>query len=156
MTPEERRRELRRVWARVPQPVCQGKCAESCGPIAMSPEERRMIEERTGEPFETDFTCPLLKLGLCSVYDIRPMVCRLWGATEGMACPHGCLPPSGRLLTDDEGMAILADAMFIGGEPGAIDGDEMRRRMKDPVLRYVAEGMIATGSRNDRRKMLGG
>lgn len=155
MNQEERRRRLRRLWASVPQPVCKGKCADSCGVIDMSPEERAQIEERTGEPFKTDYTCPLLKLGQCSVYNLRPMVCRLWGAVEGMACPHGCLPPSGRLLSDDEGMSLLADAMFIGGEPGAIDGEEMRRRMQDPVMRLAAENMIATGKRNDRRRMLG-
>jgi hypothetical protein len=44
-----------------------------------------------------DYTCPALKDGRCSVYDVRPTLCRLWGVVEDMPCPWGCVPDGGRL-----------------------------------------------------------
>ena len=32
--------------------------------------------------------------GRCTVYAARPMICRLWGVAQGMACPWGCQPTS--------------------------------------------------------------
>lgn len=49
--------------------------------------------------------CPLLVDGRCSVYNARPMICRLFGAVEGMICKHGCKPAD--LLTDDEGFDLV-------------------------------------------------
>ncbi|MFQ5542344.1 MAG: hypothetical protein ACE5E2_05895, partial [Candidatus Binatia bacterium] len=41
-----------------------------------------------------DLTCPYLKDGLCSIHEVRPVLCQLFGATrdERMHCPHGCRP----------------------------------------------------------------
>jgi Fe-S-cluster containining protein len=38
--------------------------------------------------------CPMLKDGRCSVYDIRPAICRLFGAAADkmLECPKGCRP----------------------------------------------------------------
>ncbi|MFG1709158.1 hypothetical protein ACFLIM_38800 [Nonomuraea sp. M3C6] len=37
---------------------------------------------------------------------MRPLICRLWGATEGMPCEHGCVPERGR-LTDAEAQLLI-------------------------------------------------
>lgn len=37
-------------------------------------------------------TCPYLTDGRCSIYDARPMICRMWGVARTMPCPHGCEP----------------------------------------------------------------
>lgn len=50
----------------------------------------------------------------CSVYEIRPMICRLWGLVRGMPCPYGCRPEGG-LLPDEEGQRLLREAERIGG-----------------------------------------
>jgi hypothetical protein len=107
------RRELDAMYAEMPTLDCQGKCAEACGPILMSRVEWERIEER-GEvgPLGPDLTCPLLDGERCSVYDIRPTICRLWGMVESMPCLWGCKPS--RLLTDDEGGAFLERAGALG------------------------------------------
>ena len=49
--------------------------------------------------------CPLLRHGRCTVYAQRPLVCRLWGVTESMECPHGCRPV--RYLKYAQGQLLL-------------------------------------------------
>lgn len=51
----------------------------------------------------------------CAVYELRPMICRLWGATESLPCIYGCVPEGGRRLPDTEAYRLIAEAMRIGG-----------------------------------------
>jgi len=107
---------LDEIYAELPRLDCQGKCAESCGPILMTPLEEERILERTGRRvnFGPDLTCNMLtSLERCAVYDIRPTICRLWGLVESMPCPWGCKPD--RYLTDAEGHRILDRVAAIGG-----------------------------------------
>lgn len=112
--------DLEWVYARIPSVACKGLCWESCANIALGKAELAKIEEL--RPTETEQTvideralmivngpdgrCPHLEDRRCSVYDVRPGICRLFGVAEGMACPFGC-KPFGRLLTPDEGGAII-------------------------------------------------
>ena len=117
-----------RIYAGLPAIACQQKCAFFCGPIAVSWLEAKRLNGRqrikthpimtrieTGQSFgvgrriETDdcFKCPLLgEDGRCRAYDIRPGICRLWGLTEKMKCPHGCVPE--RWVTQQEAFEFLA------------------------------------------------
>lgn len=102
-------RAVEAVYARVPSANCKGLCHETCGPIPMTRFEHDRITARvgyrpppmlaTGEGDGDDaLRCTLLTPdNRCSVYDVRPLVCRLWGADEGMPCPWGCEPAGGRL-----------------------------------------------------------
>lgn len=98
---------LEALYAELPRLECAGRCAESCGPILMSPLEEANIVAAAGRlPGVTlDLTCTLLVNERCSVYAIRPAICRLWGLVESMPCLWGCKPE--RYLTDDEGYAFL-------------------------------------------------
>lgn len=60
-----------------------------------------------------EYYCPALRDGRCSVYDDRPTICRLWGATTSMPCPHGCAPEDA--LTQSESFELLALAAQAGG-----------------------------------------
>jgi Fe-S-cluster containining protein len=107
--------EIERLYARLPSIKCKGLCQDCCGPISMTDLEIRRIAERVpsfpstarqmpvrlasgqvviANGFVTDCdTCPLLTAdGRCSVYPIRPLICRLWGLVQSMRCPHGCTP----------------------------------------------------------------
>ena len=110
-------RTLDALYAKVPEGKCKGLCQESCGPIRMSRAEWLRIKKRAGSGATTlrpGGVCPLLTdAGNCSVYSIRPMVCRLWGVVESMPCPWGCMPEDG-LLADEEGYKLLHEA----GEAG--------------------------------------
>ena len=115
---------LEDVWARIPPLECKGLCQESCGPIAMSNLEAARIRARGQEipPLAEglaavergeDYNCPALVDGGCSVYEDRPTVCRLWGATQSMPCPHGCTPADA--LTQEESHALLRLSAEAGG-----------------------------------------
>lgn len=121
MTPEL---SLADIYGRIPEVACKGRCKESCGPIAMSNQEDRRLQElgftipsmldgvaaiERGE----DYYCPALQAGRCRVYADRPTICRLWGATESMPCPHGCTPPNA--LTQQESFHLLNLAGHAGG-----------------------------------------
>ena len=60
-----------------------------------------------------DYACPALVDGACTVYEIRPTICRLWGATRSMPCPHGCTPDDA--LTKDDSRRLLHEAADAGG-----------------------------------------
>lgn len=53
--------------------------------------------------------------GRCRGYEGRPALCRTWGMTKSLRCPHGCEPS--RWMTDQEcgeivGIKLPADAPF--------------------------------------------
>lgn len=107
---------LERIYRAVPTVQCKGMCQQACGPIDMSAEERRRIDAGgihipTMRELNDSITergsmdCPALVDGKCSVYDDRPLICRLWGAVESMPCPHDCEVTPGLLM--DEGAQTL-------------------------------------------------
>jgi hypothetical protein len=112
MSRKSARRELDRLYADLPALDCQGRCAESCGPIAMSRVEWERLVEVAGHPVQTTIDCPLLENERCTVYAVRPLICRLWGLVESMPCPWGCKPT--RYLTDHEGYQFLERAEALG------------------------------------------
>lgn len=64
------------------------------------------------------YTCSMLtEDGRCSQYEIRPMICRLYGAAEGIECSRGCKP----IIGFAEGVALLGESMKIGGGDAAAD-----------------------------------
>jgi uncharacterized protein len=131
-------KELQAIWDKVPEMEdCQGKCQSSCGPIPVYTPERKLIEGRTGR----ETTCSMLTAaGVCSVYGIRPLICRIWGTVEDhpdARCPHGCKPK--RWLTNEEAMALFAEVEALTGDgDGAKALRDMGRRM-DPATRAAVE-----------------
>lgn len=116
----ESRERLDAIYATLPTIDCKGLCHDSCGVVPMSRVESRRILEREGmekaPPLVKDeegaWTCPLLTADKrCRVYDIRPLICRLYGVVQGMQCPHGCAPST--LLPDSEGGRLLRLVMEI-------------------------------------------
>lgn len=112
--------QIQRVWDSVPDTGCKGLCAESCGPIMASDVEEQMLLERGIRILERNpinvlaalavtKDCPALVDSKCTVYAVRPTICRLWGAVEDMPCPWGCVPAAGR-LTHEQSKRLLRDA----------------------------------------------
>ncbi len=93
-----------------PQPViptiaCKGLCHYTCGPVAVTFDELQTMRAAAGvdlpanivqgycmlEPKEEALECRCLtEEKRCSIYEHRPMICRLWGVAEGLECEHGC------------------------------------------------------------------
>lgn len=115
-----REAQLDQLYAQLPRLECRGKCQGSCGPIDMSNIERRRIAQRGVDIPRLCGTCPALTmLGACAVYEIRPMICRLWGVVEAMACPHGCMPEGG-WLDDATSLEFLTSSLQLGGRPATV------------------------------------
>ena len=123
-----RKQSLEDVYRKIPQVECKGLCIDSCGPITMSKAEDDRLRECGVEipPIAEavakiergqDYFCPALKDGRCSVYEQRPTICRLWGATESMRCPHGCTPANA--LTQTQSHELLRLSEQVGG--GMVD-----------------------------------
>lgn len=125
---------LRALYDELPSIDCKGLCWNSCGAIDASPVERAHIADLGVEiPVFTEEAaqrwarnepdyCPAFSLGAqglgkpgCTVYEQRPMICRLWGLNEDMRCPYGCEPE--RELTIRETYDYLFRAMRAGGHP---------------------------------------
>lgn len=99
MTPETKtahtRERLAVIYDALPKVACRGLCVEACGPIACTSGEALRMEFAGGKPLAFDaetLTCGYLRAGRCTVYAVRPFVCRAFGAVEGMRCPFGCEP----------------------------------------------------------------
>jgi Fe-S-cluster containining protein len=89
------------VYGKVPRLDCQGKCQEYCCPVGdtvTAVERDRMAKAAGYEPNGLDWRNPEARCnmlgadGRCTVYAVRPIICRIWGVTDDMRCPHGCKP----------------------------------------------------------------
>ena len=119
---------LRELYAAIPAVGCKGLCYDQCTLIPIDPAERSAIEEHTGRRVKTlpkmdllvmrteaDGTCRYLRRQRCSIYEARPMICRLYGAAEGLECPHGCRPLA--VLSRDVVSGLLATLARLPGRP---------------------------------------
>lgn len=115
------------IYERVPKVQCKRRCQQACGPVfdagGLTERELSRIVGLVGRREARDgLVCGYLdRSGLCSIYGMRPLVCRLWGAVDHpqMRCPHGCEPD--RWLTDEEAYALLAEMEEVAG--GRVPGD---------------------------------
>lgn len=113
-------RDLMMLYSLLPALPCQRKCQHSCGPIEVTQAELARMQTWNGYHVQDSQgpkeDCQFLQDGLCSVYPVRPMICRLWGLVKTMACPFGCVPS--RWLSDEEAGWFLEEAQLIsGGKP---------------------------------------
>lgn len=107
-------RELERIYAQLPKINCKKLCTAHCGPILCSELEEDRVEARLCKPLtfdETTLSCSALKGGLCSAYEVRPLICRLFGVAEGLLCPHGCVPE--RILSKEEARQLIRQVCGI-------------------------------------------
>lgn len=82
----------------------------------MSAAELERIERVRGPfgEYPEDGTCPMLTADQrCSVYELRPLVCRLWGMSEQMPCAWGCTPS--RFVSRQETRELMEQSEKIGG-----------------------------------------
>jgi len=106
---------LDEIYARIPSISCKRQCHTTCGliPLSRAESERarvrglrvvpNQISEWMLEPSRG--ACPALVGIECTIYDDRPLICRLFGVVEGLECRWGCKPE--RLLTRQEAAELL-------------------------------------------------
>ena len=94
-------KEITDLYKRIPSSVCRPDCVKCCmDMIRFSPSEGAKMGA-----YEYDGRCPYLdESGKCSIYERRPLVCRLFGTSELLKC-EGCTPE--RCLSAEETTEIL-------------------------------------------------
>ena len=106
---------LETLYAALPSMACPGRCEQSCGVIVMTRLEWIRIRRKLGyaPKGKPSLVCPLLKKGRCSVYALRPLICRLYGMLQDqkMRCGYGCAAE--RFLTEEESNALLTEVEHI-------------------------------------------
>lgn len=105
-------RRMRSAWEEVPPVECKGLCQASCTQVPILPIEAYYLMEKYGTVIEPGFhpsympkkdqqvfptlgnnqtPCQFLKDGRCSIYEDRPLVCRMFGHPAlTLSCSHGC------------------------------------------------------------------
>lgn len=164
--------QLDALRAEVPDVGCRGLCHAACTIAPASTREAERIAEQgrghlplADEAPITAFgelaPCPLLSDDhRCRVYEQRPMICRLWGAAQGLPCPWGCAPTDGAVLSDADALGLIAESIRVGGNPypGWAGLEEVGRDEAYALVgRYGPQirEMLARGRRSDWRAITG-
>ncbi len=83
---------LQEMRCKVPMMECALGCHDCCGPVPLAPEEAsRLPRQLLKRPKKDLLSCRFLDSHGCTVYDERPMMCRLFGASveRMLRCPAG-------------------------------------------------------------------
>ncbi|WP_157315054.1 YkgJ family cysteine cluster protein [Chitinibacter sp. GC72] len=91
----EQRDQIRALRASIPAFDCIPGCHDCCGPVLASSEEVSRLPRKTAAQREqalADYNCVHLGENGCTVYSERPLICRLFGTTPRLPCPHGRAP----------------------------------------------------------------
>jgi hypothetical protein len=83
---------LRQLRRRIPSFDCIPGCHDCCGPVTASSIEMARLPRKSSAVHEAalaELSCPHLGASGCEVYDERPLICRLFGTTPSLPCPHG-------------------------------------------------------------------
>jgi hypothetical protein len=91
----ENLRKIRFFRERIPAFSCIPGCHDCCGPVTTSSEEMLelpRVSDARHEAALAELGCPHLGDRGCTVYPERPLICRAFGTTPRLACPHGRRP----------------------------------------------------------------
>ena len=102
--------DLKECYSAIPSFTCKPGCTDCCGPVPFAKVEwDAVIDRRQG----MSINCPYSEGGNCAIYSQRPLICRLFGASDEprLQCPHGCKPD--KPLTVAETRAIMAEYMKL-------------------------------------------
>ncbi len=103
---------LKDLYALIPPFDCHAGCTDCCRTIgvpSMTREEARRLREylraQGREPgVPKGGRCCYVSESGCTVYPVRPLICRLYGASADYLCPKGARPVT--LLHEDEEAVI--------------------------------------------------
>ena len=101
--------ELKELYAKIPEFECIPGCTECCGPIPVSDVECAEIGCKNTHllPLKYGkFDCAYSTEKGCAIYEKRPLMCRLFGTTQDLACPKGRQPK--KMLSETEALEIMS------------------------------------------------
>ncbi len=109
--------KLEALYAAIPTFECKPGCSDCCGPVPFAKAEWepvKLVTRIAGSCLDCSYSVG----GKCSIYEHRPFMCRLFGATTEpkLQCPHGCAPA--KPLTGKQAQILTARyAKIIGVSP---------------------------------------
>ena len=126
-------KELRKIYSEIPKFECKPKCVDCCGPIMFTALEYHLIGKKIPQP--NSMRCPFVEKGGCSIYENRPLVCRLFGAVQDkrIMCSFGCCPTF-RLHQDyaQQSLARVFELSVAAGNSAIIDTHEFFKSLVSP------------------------
>jgi Fe-S-cluster containining protein len=87
--------KIKSLRQHIPEFKCLPGCHDCCGPVTASTDEVARLPIKSDAEHEAalaDWSCPYLGCSGCQVYAERPLICRLFGTTKSLPCPHGRRP----------------------------------------------------------------
>lgn len=87
--------KIRFLREQIPTFECVPGCHDCCGPVTTSSEEMARLPRKSAAEQQAamdELNCVHLGPHGCTVYEERPLICRLFGTTPRMPCPHGRAP----------------------------------------------------------------
>lgn len=89
------REKISALRRQIPSFECVPGCHDCCGPVTTSPEEMSRLPRKTAAEQAAALdalNCVHLGPHGCTVYDERPLICRLFGTTPNLPCPNNRRP----------------------------------------------------------------
>ena len=84
--------KIRFLRQQIPSFECVPGCHDCCGPVTTSSEEMARLPRKTAAEQAAamdELNCVHLGPNGCTVYEERPLICRLFGTTPNLPCPRG-------------------------------------------------------------------
>jgi hypothetical protein len=85
-------RKIDQLRLQIPRFDCVPGCHDCCGPVTASSEEMARLPVKSDAAHEAalaELNCVHLGPQGCEVYAQRPLICRLFGTSKSLPCPHG-------------------------------------------------------------------
>jgi Fe-S-cluster containining protein len=85
-------RKIDQLRRQIPSFACVPGCHDCCGPVTASSEELSRLPVKSDAEHDAalaHWNCVHLGEHGCEAYDQRPLICRLFGTTPSLPCPHG-------------------------------------------------------------------
>lgn len=120
--------KLVEIYSQIPSSRCPPTCGRCCGPVFPSLAEIRNIKDwcqqhnRGYKEFilDIDKSCPYLGENKeCTIYLVRPFLCRMCGVAEDLPCPIGKLTPS-KVLNHNQSSALYSQIYLHGKEKSRV------------------------------------
>lgn len=139
--------KLAEVYKQIPAAICPPGCGQCCGPTFPSLAELRHIQAwcdahhvvfKDFLAIAEDGNCPYLAPDKgCTIYPVRPFICRLLGASIDLPCPVGKCQTT-RLLNKPQSGALYK-AIYLHGK------ETQRTQKHQRVVMNVLEQLTREG-----------
>ena len=135
--------KLEAIYSQIPRSTCSPECGECCGILWPSLAELRNIQgwceahhvEYRDFNMTVGLDCPYMGTDKsCTIYPVRPFLCRIMGVSVDIPCPLGKCKPN-RMLNHPQSSAMYKAIYLQGKEkPRTEKYQQLVRRIFQEVL----------------------